>query len=274
MNYSVSTLAFPGIPISEVIRICREIGLDGIDVRTDFDGEHLSPDSSKQERQQLRSEFQNAGLVLSGIYGYGGRAPMLNPDPQIRAKDIELIKRLVDLAVDLHSPLVRVMNGTKDCLPEHYQRYIESIRIAGEYAQSAGVQLGIETHGELIYDAATAKHIIHSVGLPNVVIIWDPANLIRTGNDALSEAPLMYPLAGYVQLKDWRTPGIVPGREHEACLMGEGEVNLPGLINFLQKQGYNGWLCIEYEKKWHPYMPDPRSGVAHDLQYLKAAFGG
>lgn len=272
MRYSVSTLAFPGIPVAEVIPLCAELGLDGVDLRTDYDGEHIRPDMPPAERRSLLDAVRSHGLVISGLYSYAGRAPMVSPDPAEREQDITLAKQVVDLAVDLECPLVRLFTGTRERTQENYERFIAGIRKAGEYAQQAGVQIGLETHAELIYDAASARRIIDGVALPNVVIIWDPANLQRAGTNAVTDAPAMWPMVRYIQLKDWlMRPGAT---RHDAVLMGKGQVDLAGLIAFIKTMHFDGWISLEYEKKWHPELPDARTGLAHDLAFLKSAFEG
>ncbi len=50
----------------------------------------------------------------------------------------------------------------------------------------------------------------------------------------------------HVQVKDpRRTP-----------LLGEGEVPVRTILELLRRHGYR-WVAVEWEKKWHPEIPEP-----------------
>lgn len=36
---------------------------------------------------------------------------------------------------------------------------------------------------------------------------------------------------------------------------GQGELDLRHMIELLAQDSYRGYLCLEWEKKWHPEIP-------------------
>lgn len=63
----------------------------------------------------------------------------------------------------------------------------------------------------------------------------------------------------HVHLKDIKRQG-----EHETCALGNGIVNIPGVINTLKKINYNGCISIEHEPEDH----DPMEEIKNSLTYL------
>lgn len=266
MKYSVFTLAFPGYDIKQTIPISSEIGLDGIDIRVS-DDEHIPVDISKIRRRELLRYAESFGMIFSGIYSYTGRK-LVNSDLKVRRKEIDLMKAHVDLALDLKATHVRIFAGTEDRTEENIQRFVDGCREVGEYAQSQGIIIGIESHGELSYNAESCIRLIEDIDLAGVRIIFDPANIQSIGLDPIAEGRKMWKYIESVQVKDWILKKAISG-EMEAVPLGEGEVDLMGIINLLKEMDYDGWICLEYEKKWHPELPDPKIGLSHDLHFLK-----
>ena len=271
MKYSVSTIAFPGYEIKKLLHISSCIGLDGVDVRVpkveEKNGEHVPMDTSKAEREKIADYASSLGILFSGIYGYAGRK-LADQNPKVREKEVQLIKAQVDLAVDLRASHVRIFQGNSERTEKKIQTFIQSCQEAAAYAQSRGIAIGLETHGELAYNAKLCNRLIEGIGLDNVRIIFDPANLQNLEMDPVGEGRKMWENIAYVQFKDWRSKNQ-PSGEIEPVPLGEGEVNINGLIDLLKQKHYNGWICLEYEKKYCPALPDPEEGLKHELEYIK-----
>ena len=58
----------------------------------------------------------------------------------------------------------------------------------------------------------------------------------------------------HTHVKDAR-PGSGP--QWDLLLLGEGEVPAREVIELLAAKGYQGYLSVEWEKKWQPQLADP-----------------
>jgi sugar phosphate isomerase/epimerase len=63
-----------------------------------------------------------------------------------------------------------------------------------------------------------------------------------------------------IHLKDVRAAG-----SHETCALGEGVVDVWGVLDALEEIGYDGWLSVEHE----PYDRDPMPEVETSLQRVR-----
>lgn len=82
--------------------------------------------------------------------------------------------------------------------------------------------------------------IITSCNSPNLKLVFDPANFVQCGVKPYTDAyPLLEPYIYYVHIKDatYRNGSIVPP--------GQGDGEIPDLLNSLLKKGYESFFSLE-----------------------------
>jgi sugar phosphate isomerase/epimerase len=52
-------------------------------------------------------------------------------------------------------------------------------------------------------------------------------------------------------------------------LMGEGDVPNLEALQILKDNGFRGYLCLEWEKAWHPYLPDAHTAFPQYVQSMR-----
>lgn len=115
--------------------------------------------------------------------------------------------------------------------------------VASEYLKQ-GFNLLFETGQET---PVTLLRCIQDVGLPNLYINLDPANLIMYGKaNPVDALDVFGSLVRGVHAKDglYPTDGHFLGKEVK---VGDGKVDFPALLQKLKSLGYNGSLTIERE---------------------------
>ncbi len=111
---------------------------------------------ARQERQQVRKRFADAGVA---IWGCGSVCEFHSPDPATVKKNIETCKEFVQLAADIGGKGVKVRpNGLpKDVPIEKTLAQIGKALIeCGKAAADAGVEIWVEVHGGGPADRAAA----------------------------------------------------------------------------------------------------------------------
>ncbi|MCM2369600.1 sugar phosphate isomerase/epimerase family protein [Aporhodopirellula aestuarii] len=87
-------------------------------------------------------------------------------------------------------------------------------------------------------------------------IIWDTHHTWKMGDEsALQSWEQMASMIRHVHIKDSIS---VPSARHPYtyCLPGQGEFPAADVYNVLRDNGYRGVISLEWERKWHPYLPD------------------
>lgn len=164
----------------------------------------------------------------------------------------------IEYAHALGCPLVNCLVGTTPTDPPEKvrQTLIDNLRFAAESLENEGISLLVEPlnnqdiPGFHLCRTSDALELIKEVGRPNLRLQYDiyhmqvmEGNLLQTIGDNLVRI-------GHIQIAD------NPGR-HEP---GTGEINYPNIFNFLDKQGYAGWIGCEYK---------PLRKTAEGLDWMK-----
>lgn len=163
-----------------------------------------------------------------------------------RASRVEALKRGADFAKWLGLTDVTTHVGfipENPATPE-YREVVIAIREVARYCQQLGLYFNFETGQET---PITLMRTIEDVGLDNLGINLDPANLLLYGKANPMDAVDIYRgLVRGVHVKDglYPTNGRELGRETP---VGEGLVDFPVLLSKLASYGFRGPLIIERE---------------------------
>ncbi|NOZ26529.1 MAG: sugar phosphate isomerase/epimerase [Chloroflexi bacterium] len=267
MSISFSTLACPGWTLQEVIRAAQKYGYDGVELRG-ADREHISPEFTPIERRDVRHRFEDAGLQIVGITAYTRFA---QTDPEVLQEQVDTMRRYVDLAADIGAPLIRTYGGQ---YPEDVDRealfdaMADALRQAGEYAAQAGVRIVLETHDAFALGAVTAD-ILRRTDHPAVGALWDVMHPFRFGEPPERTYQHLRGWVWHVHLKDGHLRPERGAGGHELCLPGEGDVPIREIVRLLIANGYQGSWCLEWEKTWHPELPDTEIALDRFMKLIR-----
>ncbi len=140
-----------------------------------------------------------------------------------------------------------------------YAEVIGELRRLASHCRELGVRFLFETGQET---PTTLLRAIEDIGLDNVGVNLDPANLILYGKaNPVDALEVIGRYVWGVHAKDglYPTTGRELGRE---VALGEGKVNVPALIAGLKKLGYQGALTIEREISGQEQLRDIQRGRA------------
>ncbi len=141
----------------------------------------------------------------------------------------------------------------------------ESVRSLADIAESRGVEVWIENHGDFVTAAQTAA-ILKQADCPNVGVVWDPANsFVAAQERPAAGAALLGEAIRHVHIKDLQ-------RQQDTwsyVLTGEGEFPLHELKSALDQLQYDRFLSFEWEKKWHPSIADPEIALPHFARWFR-----
>lgn len=264
------TMGTPEASLPEAIDFFKTLGLDGIEIICADDyGCGITLETPAAELRELGGRASNAGLVIAGLVPY--TKDMNHADASAREKAVADLKRAVDMAVALDCPAVRVFGGHEVAPAEQGKALgwlAESLRQAGEYAGTAGVQLNIENHMDTMATSAEmTMAIVRAVDLPNVGVLYDQANLAFMNSEAYEMAiALQGPRIQHVHVKDFYWDGT----QRIAAVLGQGIVPWEPIVDALTGFGYDGFYSIEYERRWFPeQLPPPAVGMKQCLEFLR-----
>ncbi|MGW5324944.1 sugar phosphate isomerase/epimerase family protein [Streptomyces sp. NPDC004014] len=241
MKLAFSTLGVPGLSVPDVLALANAHGYHGVELRAHPE-EPVHPGLSPAERAETAAQFKAAGIELLGLAGYTRVAA-----PGDDAPVLDEIRQLLQLAHDLGAPFVRVFPGADPDRPREESDALAARRLgaAAEDAAALGVRILLETH-DSHRTGADVIRVLGPVGHRQVGALWDVMHTWLGGEQPADSYAALAPHLGYVQVKD-----IASAEESTPLPLGEGVLPLTECVDVLCRNGWDGWLCWEYEKRWH-----------------------
>ena len=259
-----STLGSPDWSLERAAEQAVADGYAGLEVRI-LDGQVISPHLPAERRAAIHSLLKQHGLVIAGI---GASTRFSSPDADDRAQHLADLRAYLALANDLEVPIVRTFGGG----PSDGQTMQEVIDlVAGSLAEAApdaerhGVTICLETHDAFCRGQEVAG-VLHQVDSSHVKAVWDVHHPFRMGESAEDTWNFIGARLAHVHMKDAQ---LREDGSWELKLMGEGEVPCREIIHLLASKGYDGYLCAEWEKAWHPEIEEPEIALPQHARVLR-----
>ena len=263
-----TTLGCPAWSLDQVVAGARAYNYDGVELRL-LDGEIIGADLPANERRRIRETFAAANLPIC----------CLDTSVRIAAGDspeatVDELRAFVALAHAIGAPLLRVFGGEwpAGLSPEAAcDRAAGVLNAVATDAEAAGVAIVLETH-DSFSSAASVGEILRRAGSPAIGALWDTHHPYRMGDspervlDTLGERIL------HMQGKDARRNDAAR-TGWDLLPLGEGEVPVRESLAALRARGYDGWIAVEWEKKWHPHLADPEIALPQHSALLRKWLG-
>jgi sugar phosphate isomerase/epimerase len=210
---------------------------------------------------QTKREIITHGLRIACV---SSSAHMDESDASARAQQASDAKRFIDLAAALDAPFVRVFGTNpgsgKPLAPDDQieSRVAANLKEVGEYAGTRGVTVLLESHDNLV-TSAVLSDVLQRADSKHVALLWDAYHTFAKGGEQ--------PEATVQQLGKWirhthLKDSAITSEGRKYVLTGRGDVPIQRQIAALQRIGYQGYFCFEWEKVWHPDLTDPDIAVA------------
>jgi len=274
MKIAGHTMGTPEYTVPEAVDLFGRLGMEGIEaIVHDEYRSAIRTDISAAGLRELRHRAEGQGLRFAGVTPYA--TDLNSPDQKVAAAHQELLLRAIEIAHELGAGCIRTYAGRETGGPgrgERLRRLVETVRGPAEVAARAGVRLGFENHFNTLADSAKATvEAVRAVNHPAVGIVYDQSNLTMLGaEDHRETVPLQAPYLVHVHVKDLHfkdkppetTSGAVDALPADAkptisVPVGEGILPWGKIIAELRRTGYDGWLSIEYERRWYPDLLPP-----------------
>ncbi len=232
----------------------REYDYDGLELRL-LDGEPIDPVAlDAGTRRAVGQALARAAVALV----------CLDTSIELARPFGGELDAAVELASEWGAPAVRVFGGEQQPLDDIAQR----LEPALGRAEELGVTIALETH-DSFSSAALVGELLQRVGNPWFAALWDVHHPYRVGE---SPQDVLHALGSRIHLahvKDARRSGD----SWELVPLGEGDVPVRESLAALHATGYDGWLTVEWEKRWHLELDEPELALPRELETLKRWLG-
>ena len=281
--------------------ICDGVSRDlkhTVDVMDEFDleyaelqfvGEKEVGDHSAEEIREIDSLLRDRGKPVSCLsrHVFAGMTTANEPGDELHIKHMDALKRVMDMAHVVGSPLVRIMTNKKEqILWGHggaekwnvahgaWDKTVPLIAPAIELAKSEGLTLVVETgNGTMVNSNFTACKLIDDLDAKDTLkVLWDPANNCWCHENAYPEGynEVKDGYLGHVHIKDVLVD--TPRATLTVKKMGEGQLaeQFQPIADALRSDGYDG--VISFESVYHPGNGNFEEGFRQCIGLFKEIF--
>jgi len=286
------TMGTPEYTVTEAITLFHRIGLEGIEIVVQ-DGFYsgLPTNAGEPLLNKIRRCAEENNIEIICLTPYFSKYNDL--DNATRDADIAGIKNVIGYAKFLGAKFIRIYGGNypqgaADPDGGKRHRLVSAMRLLGDEAQASGVKLVIENHfNTMAVSAAQTAELLNEINHPAVGALYDQVNLDFTYNEDYKTAiELQKKYIYYTHVKDmifksdqkaFSSADVSHPNDEErnvlTKIVGEGIMPWKEILGCLDKAGYEGWLSLEYERRWHPEdIPDASIGMKQSAEYLRTCF--
>jgi sugar phosphate isomerase/epimerase len=221
------------------------------------------PELAPDRRAAVHRRFAGLGCSICSV---DSSAKFSSPQPEQRAQAVDEVKRYAELGADLGASFVRVFGGNLaegHSMAQTIPFMAEALRKAADAAAAAGLKVIVETHDAFCRGQDLAA-VLEAADHPACLALWDIHHPLAHGEAVADTLGFLGPRLAHTHTKDARTVGD----KRQYCLFGEGELPYRDVFQRLRAAGYDGYLSLEWEKAWHPDLPEPEIALPH---YAEAA---
>ena len=263
MKLAFSTLGCPGWSWEEIYATAKDLGLNGIEIRG-LENEMFAPEAKpfRQENFDKTMAMLKAGKMELPMLTSGANLA----DRENRGRYLTEGKSYIDLAQRTGASFVRVLG---DLAPSP-SGFVDLTLVKAnyldlcEYAADKGVHVLIETNGVLA-DSNVMASFMEGVDHPNAGVLWDIHHPWRFFHEAPEDTvSRIGRYVQYVHIKD----SVMKNGQVSYRMLGYGDLPVLDMLKQLHALGYDGYVSLEWVKRWNPDLQEPGVVFSHFVSYM------
>ena len=256
MKIAFSTLGCPDFSWSDIYSVAKDFGFDGIEIRgigKDISAVKARPFTDGQIDRTIAT-LERLGLEIPCLTS-GCCLKFADKLEETKAELSEYIR----LAVKLGTPYIRVLADLEpDPRGEIDDEYMaRAIKEVAAEAKDTGVTLLIETNG-VYSDTKRLRALLDKVNCREVAALWDIHHPYRFAHE--TPETTIENLGSYIKYVHVKDSIIEKGQDGKKTIkyrmMGFGDMPIPGMLHALREIGYEGYISLEWVKRWAPEIDD------------------
>jgi len=269
MKLAFSTLGCPAWDLDTILSRAREYGFEGLELRGLLDKvETFSRPEFSTDLPATAARIAQAGLRVACFDSSVRLFP--NTGENLQA-GISEVRAYAPLCVACGSPFIRVFgHDAGDLSPsEAVKAAGRNLRSLADAVREFDIRVLLETHDAWAHPARV-RAVMEEADTDRVGVVWDIHNAYRDSGE--SPAAMWSQLGPWVLHTHWKDSILTPAdpkRPYRYCATGDGDIPLREAYACLKEGGYNGYLSLEWEKRWHPDIAEPEEAFPQFVDFAR-----
>jgi sugar phosphate isomerase/epimerase len=266
MRYAICNETFEGWDHSRVCRLVADLGYTGLEIAP-FTLAPSIEQVSKQQRQTLRQQAEECGLLVLGLHWLLARTEgmhLTSPDGGVRRRTANYLVELAACCRDLGGDILVFGSPAQRRIPTGVTRNQALDYALDTFGQAlpgiadCGVKLCLEPltpqETDFMNTCAEAAAICDQLNHPNVLLHLDVKAMASEATPTPELIRRYVPRTGHFHANDPNKRGP-----------GFGDTDFVPIFRALRESGYRGWVSVEV----FDYSPDPATIARESLRYMQ-----
>lgn len=263
MKLSFSTLGCPSWSFNDILSTAKDLGFDGIEIRG-IGSVMYAPrieSFSKDNCEALKEKLAKRNIEIP-IFSSGAALA----DPEKAAASFVEACDYINCAARMGVKYVRIMGTDRPEITDgDFDLCAKLYGLVCEYGKIMGVTPLIETNGKLSSSDEILR-LLENTASDNVGVLWDLHHTVRYGNETPEETVRkLGDRIKHVHLKD----SVMADGKVVYKMTGYGDIPLKEAVSELSKAGYEGYVSLEWVKRWQPDLQEPGIIFESFASYVK-----
>jgi fatty-acyl-CoA synthase len=268
VKYGFSTLGCPDWQWDDILTAASDLGFDGIELRGVGKEIYLPKIKifSKENIKAVKSNLKRLNLVVpclaSGAFLF---------DRSLMDTARREVLDFIQLAGELETPYVRVLADRDPAPgPVDEEAVEENLAALLPAARQAGVTLLAETNG--VYADSAKLRTLCERFRPDLGVVWDVHHPYRFfGETAEQTYGNLSKFIKHVHVKDSVITDNTdpPAQKIIYKLTGCGDVPIFKALELLKRDGFAGFVVLEWVKRWNRDLEEPGIVLPHFINAMK-----
>lgn len=275
MKKGISYWSFAGADVKENLKLAKDAGFEGVEITLDAEGA-VTLESTKEQILEIKEYGESLGLefysVASSLY-WNYNYTSVNAENRNKAK--EITKKQLEIASWLGCDTILVVPGAVFVpwepgeIVEYdvaYDRALEALKELAPLAEQYKINIAIENvWNQFLLSPIEMKEFIDKVGSEYVGSYFDVGNVLYIGFPE-HWIKILGSRIKKVHIKDNTAPDACNASMDKDLLAGD--VNWPGIIDALEKIGYDGWITAEMLPPYTHYPEALIYNTSNSFDYI------
>ena len=265
MNLCFSTLGCTDRSLEEILSLAQQYNISFLEIRGiggEMDLGKIEAFSKKAETNALFLEYGVVPRVLGTSCAFH--------DPAKYEDALREGRESIEIAKKFGIPYIRVFGNKligsgEDERQACIARVSEGIRTLCDAATGTSVTVLLEVHGDYNRVETLLPVVEALADHDRFGLIWDIAHTKSYGNgwDVFYQTFRKY--IRHIHIKDYSFESTA------LVLPGEGDLPILPIVRALAEDGFEGCFSLEWEKKWHPELPEMELALSHFVSLMGQA---
>ncbi len=265
MKLCFSTVGCPNWSWGEITAAAKDLGYQGIELRGLGEDLYMpsigifAPAVIDETAQKLSRLGLEVPCIATDVVLCGPQDP------------VESVKAYLRMADSLKAPYLRLLGDEWGMPGENVDIGLvtERLKTLAPLAQACGVTLLVETNGVLA-DTRVLRGVIEAVNSPAVAVLWDIQHTVRNYGETVADTwNNVGDYVRHVHIKD----SVSENGQAKYKMVSHGDLPLSALVGLLKSGGYDGYLSLEWIRRWNPELEDAGVVFAQYIYEMKKMLG-